>query len=123
MNPDSDVLDSAIFAFSALLIVWIGSIVILISQLIDIAFGESCLSKIDNDILIIVCTIICFITLIIPYLILSYKKKYFKLLLSMHRLYKDEHPYYVPEILLKSFIFLLIIIFIYGFRRGDIIIP
>lgn len=123
MDPNCNVLDSAIFAFSALLIVWIGSFVMLISQLIDMVFGGSCLAKINNDVFIVASIVICMLTLIIPYSILLYKRNYFNLLLSMHRLYKDEYPYYVPGILLKSFIFLLILIIIYGFRHGDIILP
>ena len=122
MNSSNNVVDS-VYAFSALMIVWIFGGGILIYQLIDMLFGGSCLSKINGDFLVAICIAIFLMTLIIPYSILLYKRNYFKLLLSMHRLYKDEYPYYIPEILLKTFVFLFLDVLIYTIRQKYFVLP
>ena len=116
MDPYNDVVHS-VYAFSALMIAWIFGGGMLICQLIDIVFGGSCLSKINEGTLVTICIIISLMTLIIPYSILLYKRNYFKLLLSMHRLYKDEYPDYIPEILLKTFVLLFLNALIYSIRQ------
>lgn len=122
MNSSTDVVDS-VYSFSALMIVWFGGGGMLICQLIDMTFGGSCLSKINEGALITICIVIFLMTLIIPYSVLLYNRNYFKLLLSMHRLYKDKYPYYVPEILLKTFVFLFLDVLIYAIRQEYFALP
>ena len=102
MDPNSDTLSDAILGFSVIMICWVAGIVLLLGMFVDRILGGNCLAVIDNVFFLIGFACFCFLTLIIPYIIFSYNRNYFKILLSMHRIYKDEYPDFVPVMLIYT---------------------
>ena len=121
MYPNTFTLFDAISAFSALMLVWLFGIVWLLFMILNLIFGRDCWHIIDDSTFLVVCIVIFIMLLIIPYSILLNKSRCFKLLLSMHRLYKDDPPYYALENLLKSFVLLFIDVIIYSLINDGIL--
>ena len=99
MDPNSDTLFDAVTGFSVLIMVW-GTIVPLdIVIIIDKIFNTDFLSEYGN-IATYILLIMYEMSFVLLYAWLRHKRNYFKLLLSMHRLYKDEYPDFMLEIFL-----------------------
>ena len=99
MNPNDDALFDAVAGFCVLIMVWELLMPLDIAIIVDEIFNTEILlkyCKIERYILIIM-PVMSFILL---YAWLLHKRNYFKLLLSMHRLYKDEYPDFMLEIFL-----------------------
>ena len=106
MDPNSDTLFDAVTGFSVLVSIW-GTIVSLdIVIIIDKIFNTEFLSEYGN-IATYIFLIMYEMSFVLPYAWLRHKRNYFKLLLSMHRLYKDEYPDFMLEIFLFTGILLM----------------
>ena len=106
MNPNSDALIDAVAGFCALIIAWDSFVPLDIVIIVDKIFNTDFLSEYCNIkiYILIVMPVILFASL---YAWLRYKRNYFKLLLSMHRLYKDEYPDFMLEIFLFTAILMM----------------
>lgn len=105
---------------------WILGILWLLSMMVYLLFGidwRCYVGDTDSHCFTIVCLALFILSWLIPHMILSYKRNCFRLLLSMHRLYKDEYPYYVQGLFIKLFVLAGIDLLLYGFSQGDIILP
>ena len=106
MNPNDDALFDAVAGFCVLIMVWELLMPLDIAIIVDEIFNTEILlkyCKIERYILIIM-PVMSFILL---YAWLLHKRNYFKLLLSMHRLYKDEYPDFMLEIFLFTALLLM----------------
>ena len=106
MDPNCDTLFDAVTGFSVLVSIW-GTIVSLdIVIIIDKIFNTEFLSEYGN-IATYIFLIMYEMSFVLPYAWLRHKRNYFKLLLSMHRLYKDEYPDFMLEIFLFTGILMM----------------
>ena len=106
MNPNDDALFDAVAGFCVLIMVWELLMPLDIAIIVDEIFNTEFLlkyCKMERYILIVM-PVILFASL---YAWLLHKRNYFRFLLSMHRLYKDEYPDFMLEIFLFTGILLM----------------
>ena len=99
MNPNNDALFDAVAAFDVLITIW-GTIVPLdIVIIVDKIFNTEFLSEYGN-IATYILIVMYVMSPILLYSWLLHKRRYFRFLLSMHRLYKNEYPDFMLEFFL-----------------------
>lgn len=112
--------------FGMMVYFWAFAILWLLSIIVYLLFGidwRCYVGDSDPNWFTIVCLALFILSWLIPHIILSYKRNCFRLLLSMHRLYKDEYPYYVQGLFIKLFVLVCIDLLLYDFSRGNLILP
>ena len=106
MDPNSYALYDAALGFSALVTIWELLVPLDIVMIVDKIFDTN-FSHVYSVIAAVCCIITMIISLVLPYAWLLHKRNYFRFLLSMHRLYKDEYPDFMLEIFLFTGILLM----------------